>query len=107
VPVHILACLEGRVEKGSVMDQASFYGSILPAAWSLMLALRAEGLGTAWTTLHLRYEQEVSQLLGIPENYTQAVLFPVAYYTGEDFQPARRVPVRQLTYLDQWGTPLP
>lgn len=107
VPVHILGCLEGRVESAGVLEQASFYGSILPAAWSLMLALRAEGLGTAWTTLHLRYEKEVRELLEIPESYTQAVLFPVAYYKGETFQPAKRVPVRDLTYLDSWGQRLP
>ncbi len=103
VPVHILACLEGRVEKEPVLAQASFYGSILPAAWSLMLALRAHGLGSAWTTLHLRYEEEVAQLLGIPPNFTQAVLLPVAYFKGETFQPAKRVPAEQLTYLNSWG----
>lgn len=107
VPVHVLALLEGRVEKESVLTQASFYGSILPAAWSLMLALRAEGLGSAWTTLHLRYEKEIAELLGIPDNYTQTVLLPVAYFTGEDFLPAKRVPVRELTYLDSWGQALP
>lgn len=107
VPVLILGCLEGRVESGPVMMQASFYGSILPAAWSLMLALRAEGLGTAWTTLHLRYEKEIGELLGIPEDFTQAVLFPVAYFQGQDFQPAKRLPARELTYLDAWNRPLP
>lgn len=107
VPLHILALLEGRVEKTDVLTQASFYGSILPAAWSLMLALRAEGIGSAWTTLHLRYEQEISELLKIPPNYTQAVLLPAAYFSGEDFQPAKRVPVRELTYLDSWEQPLP
>ncbi len=107
VPVFIIGCLEGRVENDGVMNQASFYGSILPAAWSLMLALRAEGLGTAWTTLHLRYEKEVSELLGIPDSFTQTVLFPVAYFKGDDFKPAKRVPVRELTYHDSWGQPLP
>lgn len=107
VPVLILGCLEGRVDDAPVMMQASFYGSILPAAWSLMLALRAEGLGTAWTTLHLRYEKEIGELLGIPDTFTQTVLFPVAYYQGEDFQPAKRVPVRELTYLDSWNRTLP
>lgn len=106
VPVHILACLEGRVEKESVMVQASFYGSILPAAWSLMLALRRHGLGTAWTTLHLRYEKEIAELLGIPAHYTQAVLFPVAYTRGTDFRPAARLPVSEVTYGNGWGRPL-
>jgi len=85
------------------MAQAGLYGSILPAAWSFMLALRSRGLGTAWTTLHLRYEEEIARLLGIPANITQAALLPVAYYTGEDFQPARRLPVAQVSSWNQWG----
>ena len=68
-----------------------------------MLALRARGLGTAWTTLHLSKEKEISALLGIPENVSQAVLFPVAYFTGEDFKPAARVDAKKLTHWDSWG----
>lgn len=103
VPVLIIPCAEGRVETGSQQSQASFYGSILPAVWSLMLALRSRGLGSAWTTLHLRYEKEVAQVLGIPDNITQAALLPVAYFTGEDFKPADRLPAREVTYWDGWG----
>lgn len=106
VPVLLLGCIEGRVEKADQMTQASFYGSILPAAWSLMLALRAHGLGSAWTTLHLRYEKEVGELLGIPETFTQAVLLPIAYFTGDDFQPGKRVPLREVAYRDHWGQSL-
>jgi nitroreductase len=102
-PVFIIPCIEGRPTDPAPSAQAGFYGSILPAAWSLMLALRARGLGAAWTTLHLRYEQEVAEILGIPSNITQAVLLPVAYFKGDDFQPAYRVPASSLTYWDSWG----
>jgi nitroreductase len=102
VPVLVLFCYEGRVEESGVMAQAGLYGSILPAAWSFMLALRARGLGAAWTTLHLRYEQETAQLLGIPPHITQAVLLPVAYFTGDDFRPAKRTPARERTHIDGW-----
>jgi nitroreductase len=104
VPVLILACIEGRPKGSSPLVQAGHYGSILPAAWSLMLALRARGLGAAWTTLHLRYEKQVAQLLGIPDDVTQAVLLPVAYYTGGDFHPAHRNDPKAITYWDEWGT---
>ena len=106
VPVHIIPCIEGRPTNPAPAAQAGLYGSILPATWSLMLALRARGVGAAWTTLHLPYEQEVAELLGIPANITQAALLPVAYYTGDDFQPAQRVAARTLTYWDSWGTTL-
>jgi nitroreductase len=103
VPVHIIPCIEGRVEDKGLFAQATRYGSILPAAWSLMLALRARGLGSAWTTLHLLYEKEVAELLGIPADVTQAALLPVAYFIGDDFKPASRVPGRDCTYWDTWG----
>lgn len=102
VPVLVIACYEGRPTQPEPFAQAGLYGSILPAAWSLMLALRARGLGAAWTTLHLRYEREVAELLGLPDNLTQAVLLPVAYYTGEDFQPAKRQPLSEAVHWDGW-----
>lgn len=102
VPVLILCCIEGRVEDKGLMAQAALYGSILPAAWSLMLALRARGLGSAYTTLHLAYEREAAQIFGIPAHMTQAVLLPVAYYTGDDFKPARRKPLSEVLHWDAW-----
>lgn len=103
VPMMVIPCLLGRVPPDSpVMDSAGFYGSILPSAWSLMLALRSRGLGSAWTTLHLAHEDEASELLGIPDTVTQTVLLPVAYYTGDDFKPARRKPAAEVTYFNRW-----
>ena len=104
VPVFVIPCVQGRVENvPMVVAQASTYGSILPAAWSFMLAARARGLGTVWTTIHLFFEREVAELLGIPEDWTQAALFPVAYYTGDDFRRAHRLPAEQMTHWDTWG----
>jgi len=102
-PALVIPCIEGRVEEAGVLGQASVYGSILPAAWSFMLAARARGLGTAWTSLHLMYESEAAEVLGIPPTITQTGLFPVAYYTGEDFKPAKRLPAERLTFWDGWG----
>lgn len=102
-PVLIICCIKGRPQSPIPFAQAGFYGSILPAAWSLMLALRARGLGAAWTTLHLRYEKEIADILGIPDNVTQAVLLPVAYFKGVDFKKAKRLPARELTFWDSWG----
>jgi len=103
VPVLVIVCVEGRFEQEPQFVQASMYGSILPAAWSFMLALRARGVGSAWTTLHLIHEKEVAKVLGIPETLTQAVMMPVAYYTGTDFKPAQRLPARERTHWNAWG----
>lgn len=103
VPMMVIPCIEGRPESPAPAAQAGLYGSILPATWSLMLALRARGLGSAWTTLHLRYEKEVARLLDIPDNITQAALLPIAYFKGSDFKPANRRPAEALTYWNVWG----
>ncbi len=104
VPVHFIPLIEGRVENTPAFAQASLYGSILPAVWSFMLAARARGIGSAWTTLHLPFEKEAAELLGIPfERFTQVALLPVAYFTGETFSRAARIPGKRLTHWDRWG----
>jgi nitroreductase len=103
VPVHLIPCVGRRVEHEDVFAQATTYGSILPAVWSLMLALRARGLGSAWTTLHLLHEQDAARLLGIPDNFTQVALLPIAYFKGETFHPAQRLPARRVVFWDAWG----
>ena len=102
-PVMVIPCLLERLAPdASVADTAGFFGSILPAAWSFMLALRSRGLGSAWTTLHLAYESEAAAVLGIPDTVTQCALLPVAYYTGDDFKPAKRRPAREVSYFNGW-----
>jgi nitroreductase len=104
VPVHVIPCITGgRAESTMNIMSASTYGSIIPAAWSFMLALRSRGLGSAWTTLHLFKEQEAAELLGVPyDQVTQIALLPVAYTVGTDFKPASRPPVEGITYWDTW-----
>ncbi len=79
------------------------YGSILPATWSLMLALRARRLASAWTTLHILYEQQVREALGMPDNITQAALLPVAWLKGGELHKAKRLPLSDVCYWDTWG----
>jgi nitroreductase len=102
VPVHVIPCLLSRLpEQPTTADTAGFYGSILPAVWSFMLALRSRGLGTAYTTLHLQHEREAAELLGVPETVTMVALLPVAHVSG-DFRPADRKPVENVTYWNAW-----
>ena len=102
VPLMVIPCLLSRPEGLSQAEIAGFYGSILPAAWSFMLALRSRGLGVAWTTLHLAFEKEAQEILGVPETVTQTALLPVAYYKGVDFKPAPRQPAEKVTYFNAW-----
>ena len=103
VPVLVVPCIAGRTEVASAGEQASHWGSILPAVWSFMLAARARGLGTCWTTLHLRHEREAADLLGIPyAEVMQAALIPVAHTIGHDFRPGPRKPLETMVHWEQW-----
>ena len=105
VPVFVIPCVQGRMEKvPMIAAQASTYGSILPAAWSFMLAARARGLGTAWTTIHLMQEKAVADVLGIPyDTVQQAVLTPLANTLGTDFKPAARPDPDTIICWDSWS----
>jgi len=103
MPVLILVCGEGRPLGESTAMQVAFFGSVLPAAWSLMLALRARGLGSTWTTLHLMHERETAEALGIPEGVTQTVLLPIGYTLDAVLKPAVRKAPGEVTYWNRWG----
>jgi nitroreductase len=103
VPVILIPCQWGRPDAASQAQQASYWGSLLPAVWSFMLALRSRGLGSAWTTLHLQREREAADLLGIP--YTrcaQAAMVPIAYTRGLEFKPGPRKPTASILHWNHW-----
>jgi nitroreductase len=104
-PFFMIPCIEGRLENIDVATGAGGWGSLLPAVWSFMLALRNRGLGSAWTTIHLMLEGErkAAEVLGIPfAKVTQGGMFPIAYTKGTDFKLAKRLPAEQLTHWDTW-----
>ncbi len=102
-PVLVIPCIRGRLDGKSSVEQAGTWGSIIPAAWSFMLAARARGLGTTWTTVHLFFEGDAAQALGIPyAKFTQAALIPVAYTKGTDFSPAPRESMDTVVHWNQW-----
>ncbi len=103
VPVHVIPCITGRppAESPSAM-WAGLYGSIFPAVWNFQLALRARGLGSVLTTLHLIHEKEAAELLGIPDDVMQCALLPVGYTKGTDFKRATRDPVADITHWNEW-----
>lgn len=103
VPVFVIPCIEARFDDAPLMVAAAAWGSIMPAAWSFLLALRSRGLGSVWTTLHLARERDVAEILGIPDSVTQAALFPVAYTIGTNFKPAARPPAATVTSWNTWG----
>lgn len=103
VPVLVVPCIQGRVNDAAAAAQAGLWGSIIPATWSFMLAARARGLGSSLTTVHLLYEREAAEVLGIPyEKVTQAALVPVGYTRGTEFKPAAREALDSVLHWDRW-----
>jgi len=105
-PVLMIPCIAGRTDNeagANVLSQTAALGSIIPAAWNFMLAARARGLGSAWTTLHLMHEKAIADLLNIPfDDFMQVALIPLAYTRGTNFKPAYRPPVENIMHVNSW-----
>ena len=78
--------------------------SIYPAIQNIILACRALGLGTVITTNHILYEDEVRQILGLPEDVYTFALMPIGYPLGK-YGPLSRRPVAEVAFADRWGQP--
>lgn len=104
-PLMLIPCIEAQLDRAPAFQAASAWGSLLPAVWSFMLALRERGIGSAWTTIHLMDggDVEAAELLGIPhDQVTQAGLFPIAHTVGTDFKLANRLPLDDVMHWDGW-----
>lgn len=102
-PVIVVPCTMGRFDGAPAMMASSMAGNVMPAMWSFMLAARARGLGTCWTTVHLMMEQQAAEVLGIPFDQVQQVcMSPLAYTVGTDFRPAKRPPADSIIHWDTW-----
>lgn len=97
VPAIVIPTIIG-VHDGS--GRPGLFDSVIQSAWSFCVALRARGLGTAWTTAILSRTDEVREILGIPDGMTEIAMLPVAWTRGTEFKPAPRFPAREITYFD-------
>lgn len=103
VPAFVIPAVEGRTDHASVLDQSMTWGSILPAVWSFMLAARARGLGTVWTTAQAPLERELAAILNVPyQDVMLAAFIPLAYTIGTEFRPARRMPRDEVLHWNHW-----
>ncbi len=106
IPAMIFVCVDGQPLGETVGSHVGYYGSILPAAWSLMLALRARGLGSTWTTLLSAQQEAVKSILGMPEGAMQTVMLPVGYTKGAVLKRAARLPAQDVTFANRWNEPI-
>ena len=99
-PALVLVCLERA--PGSAAPTRTAGSSVYPAAQNLLLAARGLGLGGVLTTLHLRREEQVKALLGIPDHVDTYALIPLGFPAGR-FGPLRRRPIEEVVHRDKWG----
>ena len=102
IPCMVFVLAIGEPDEG-VSGQVGFFGSILPAAWSLMLAMRVRGIGTTWTSLLTARAGEIAAILDIPEGVTQTIMLPAAYVQGARLKPADRLSAEEVTFWNAWG----
>ena len=97
-PIWIVVCQE----HGETPPTRSSGASVYPAVQNMLLAARALGLGATLTTRHLRFEQEVEAILGLPEGVHSYAILPIGFPMG-NFGPVRRGPLSDVVFLDRWG----
>jgi nitroreductase len=113
-PVLLLACLKQAAPSGpppqlppdavaGLKNVARMSGSsIYPAVQNIILACRGLGLGTVLTTIHMFYEDDVREILGLPPEVQTFALMPIGYPKGK-FGPIKRRPVSEVAHLDHYG----
>ncbi len=100
VPAIVIPTIIGRHDNSG---RPGLFDSVIQSAWSFSVALRARGLGSAWTTAILNAEDDIAELLGIPDGMTQIAMLPVAWTKGTEFNSAPRYSAREITYVDSFG----
>ena len=103
VPVLVLCCLGGGGGPSDIGRGASIY----PAVQNMLLAARGLGLASVLTTRPRRgFEQEIKELLNIPDDVDTAAMLPLGYPAdGVHYGRTRRAPVETVTFNEKWGQP--
>lgn len=106
-PLLLLVCMLPRDlallrDREGNLPGAAVYSSVFPAVQNMLLTCRALGLGATLTTLHLAFEGEIKERLGIPAEVETVALLPIGYPVGR-FGPVSRTRVEDVTYWDGWN----
>jgi nitroreductase len=102
VPVHVIPCIEGSLEGMPPIFTPVVMASVIPAAWSFMLAARSRGLATCWSNFHMFDIEEANRVIGLPAGVMQVALIATAYSVGTDFKPAPRRALETMVHWDTW-----
>jgi nitroreductase len=102
VPAHVIPCIEGTLDGMPPIFTPVLMGSVIPAAWSFMLAARSRGLATSWSNFHMFNLEEANRIVGLPDGVMQVALIATAYSIGTDFEPAPRRGLDSMVHWDSW-----
>ncbi len=100
VPVWIIVCGRKVYPPGAATDQM-VDAALYPAAQNLIVAARALGLGSTFTTFQIATEHEMREALGIPADCSIAVCIALGY-PDRPFGPVKRKPVSEVIHWDRW-----
>lgn len=100
-PVLIIPCL---VAAQSPAPEGLLAGSsIYPSIQNLMLAARAEGLGTVLTTPQDGIMETLRSEIGIPEEAAPVAIIPMGW-PDVNFGPVTRRPLEEFLHWERWGS---
>jgi nitroreductase len=98
-PVVIALCAD-PADSGTLWEQQYYLVDCGIAAQTLMLAARAQGLGSVFVGIY--EEQKVKELLGVPASVRVVGLFPMGYPTEEGKAGPPRKPVEEICFQEKW-----
>jgi nitroreductase len=99
-PVLIFVCGRNLYPPGRPLERF-VWSAVYPAGQNLIVAARALGLGTVFTTFHMVAEPVVRETLGIPDDVQIGLMIPVGY-PERSFRPVTRKPVQEVLHWDRW-----
>jgi nitroreductase len=102
-PVWVFPVLRGAADVTNPRIGSSIYGAVQ----QLCLAARAYGLGTSLTTLYGGHEEELREMLGLPEDALTMALVPMGYPAQGRWAEPKRLPVEDVVHWDRWGVKRP
>jgi nitroreductase len=98
-PVWVFPVLRNAAAAKSPRVGSSIYGAVQ----QLCLAARAYGIGTSLTTLYGGHEDELRELLGLPDDALTMALIPMGYPAKGRWAEPKRLPVEEVVHWDRWG----
>jgi nitroreductase len=98
VDLSVVSSFDSELDRIGLISGASIY----PFAWNILLGARNEGYGGTMTTFVVGRENELKELLGVPDEYACAAMIPLGKPV-EQLTKLSRKPVATFAFKEQFG----